>query len=123
MYNIRILLGIISIIQFTACASSGEIRELDEQIAAKRAEMTQITEDIRHQITGTQLSINNDLYSAVRYSAISQWLQEITTPAYFINAIGIESHGDIFYVPRIGKAWIDPPRDTQIRIIFSTNLS
>lgn len=124
MHKIRIFLGIIVIIKFTACASSGEIRELDEQIVAKRAEMTRITEEIRHQIIGTQLNINKDLYSAVRYSAISQWLQEITTPAYIINGIGIESHGDIVYVPRIGKAWLEPPRDTRIQIILSNmNLS
>lgn len=118
MNNLRFIFGIIITLELSACADYRRIKELDKQIAAKRTEMTQVSNELNLSAASSKLNINNDLYAAVRYTPITQWLQEITTPQYRISGVGLEVHGDIVYKGGTGKAWLEPARDSKVLILL-----
>jgi hypothetical protein len=93
----------------------GELRELDRQIKEKEIQLYQLNSQINDS-TGPELEATNDLQASFKISPISIWLQEVTSPAFTVSAVGVQHHGDLVYVGGTGKAWIEPERDTKLRL-------
>ena len=115
----RISLIILVLVAFTqvGCATSVSTQALDEKIDLKKKEIAEISKQL-HEASGEAFQATHDLQATVRYRFISQWLMEISNPSFTISGIGQRAYGDVIYVPRIGKAWIDPPNHTKIKMML-----
>jgi len=91
----------------TGCASQGG---LTERIASEKREIAHLERHLA--AASTALPSDRDLYATLKYRPIAQWLLDTTTPAFAIHGVGVRREGDLVYRGGLGKAWIEPERDT-----------
>lgn len=106
------LLVAILAIATISCAST---KDLDTQIQAKKSEIEVVSRNL-NEVKGPTFETTHDMQAALRVATINAWLHDVSAPEFAITAIGVRRVGDLVYKGGIGKAWIEPERDTKLRL-------
>lgn len=104
--NTRYLILIV-ILLTVGCATRGP---LDDKIAEERREIARLEAELA--AASTVLPSDHNLYVALKYRGLGDWLSDITTSAYAIHGVGLQHEDELIYVPGVGKAWIEPEHGT-----------
>ncbi|MFJ4392048.1 hypothetical protein [Pseudomonas soli] len=99
----------------TGCAINRDVRELEQRVGEKRTELDALERQLRNETPGALIT-THDLHARINYQVPAKWLKEISSPQYTITVAGISSDGNIKYEGGIGKAWVEPARDTRAKI-------
>lgn len=99
-------------LSLAGCATQNEITEIERKIVEARDTLTLREQQIREK-SPAALAPARQFEAELRYRPIQGWLNETTGNGFTITVLGVSSSGDIAYSPGIGKAWLEPARDTR----------
>lgn len=98
----------------TGCSS---MNKLDNLITEEHAKLSKLSDQLTQEAPPI-FQATHDMQVELKYRPLNNWLNEITTPAFTIGAVGVYAENDIVSLPGIGKAWLEPAHDTQAHLSF-----
>jgi hypothetical protein len=117
--NIAWPVTLVSILGFTVlvtgCASSSTVADLDKRIEMEKAQLATISKQLKSEAPPI-FTTTHDLQINLKYRPLNKWLREITMPEFRISGVGVNAHGDIAYLPGVGKAWLEPAHDSKVNM-------